>query len=181
MVSMIQAQLLRAGDSSLVVIDIQERLVALMAARESVVRGTGILLQAAGSLGIPVTVTEQYPRGLGKTVAELAAKLPENAVKVEKTCFSASPVLVLDRPQVVLAGMEAHVCVLQTALELAASGREVFVAVDAVCSRTEVNRANALERMRSAGVVLTNVESVLFEWLRDSTHEQFRALSKLIR
>jgi nicotinamidase-related amidase len=89
--------------------------------------------------------------------------------------------LALDRPQVVLAGMETHVCILQTALELAAFGREVFVVEDAVCSRTEANRANAFERMRAAGVVLTNMESVLFEWLRDSTHEQFRTISKMIR
>ncbi len=77
--------------------------------------------------------------------------------------------------------MEAHVCVLQTALELAAAGREVFVAADAVCSRAHANYANALDRMKAAGVVVTNTESVVFEWLRDAAHEHFRALSKLIR
>ncbi len=178
---MAQPKLLRAGDSSLVVIDIQERLAATMPERESVARATGILLEAAGLLGIPVTLTEQYPKGLGRTVREVAAKLPAGAVQVEKTCFSASPVLALDRPQAVLAGMETHVCVLQTALELAATGREVFVAADAVCSRSEANHRNALARMESAGVVVTNTESVLFEWLRDSTHEQFRTVSRMIR
>ena len=77
--------------------------------------------------------------------------------------------------------MEAHVCVLQTALELAAAGREIFVVANAICSRTEINYANALARMQSAGVVITNTESVVFEWLRDAGNEHFRVLSKLIR
>jgi isochorismate hydrolase len=114
-------------------------------------------------------------------VAEVAAKLPASAVRIEKTAFSACGALPLTRPQAVLAGMEAHVCVLQTALEMAAAGREVFVVADAVCSRTEANHANALARLRAAGVVVTNMESVLFEWLRDASHEQFRGISKLIR
>lgn len=100
---------------------------------------------------------------------------------MEKTTFSACAALPLSAAQVVIAGMEAHVCVLQTAIELAAAGREVFVVGDAVCSRTEENRTNALDRMRAAGVVVTNTESVLFEWLRDAGHEHFRELSKLIR
>jgi nicotinamidase-related amidase len=173
--------MVRAADSALVVIDIQERLAAAMSARESVVRATGVLLEAAGRLGIPVMLTEQYPKGLGPTAAEVLGKLPDGSIRVEKTCFSASSSLMLTRPQVVLAGMEAHVCVLQTALELAAGGLEVFVAADAVCSRTEFNCSNALARMQSVGVVITNTESVLFEWLRDAAHEHFRALSKLIR
>jgi nicotinamidase-related amidase len=178
---MAQPKLARAADSSLVVIDLQERLASAMPARESVVRAAGILLQAAARLGIPVWVTEQYPKGLGPTVAELAGSLPADAQRIEKTSFSACAALPLTRPQVILAGMEAHVCVLQTALELAAAGREVFVVGDAVCSRTEANRANALERLQAAGVVVANTESVLFEWLRDATHDQFRTISKLIR
>lgn len=178
---MLQPVLARAADSALVVIDMQERLAAVMPARESVVRAAGILLQAAARLNIPVLVTEQYPQGLGATVPEVAAKLPEGSMRVEKTSFSACAALPLTRPQVVLAGMEAHVCVLQTALELAAAGREVFLVGDAVCSRTEANYFNALARAQAAGIVVTNVESVLFEWLRDAAHEHFRALSRLIR
>ncbi len=176
-----QPKLVRASDSSLVVVDIQERLAAAMPSRDAVLRAAGILLDAASRLGIPVLVSEQYPKGLGPTVAELAGRLPEGAVRIEKTSFSACGALPVARPQVVLAGMEAHVCVLQTALELAAAGREVFVVADAVCSRTEANRSNALARMQAAGIVVTNTESVLFEWLRDAAHEQFRAISKLIR
>jgi nicotinamidase-related amidase len=176
-----QPKLIRASDSSLVVVDIQERLAAAMPSRDAVLRAAGILLEAASRLDIPVLVSEQYPKGLGPTVAELSGRLPEGAVRIEKTSFSACGALPLVRPQVVLAGMEAHVCVLQTALELAAAGREVFVVADAVCSRTEANCSNALARMQAAGIVVTNTESVLFEWLRDAAHEQFRAISKLIR
>lgn len=176
-----EPRLARAADSSLVVIDIQERLASAMLARESVVRATGILLEAAARLRIPVWLTEQYPKGLGCTVAEVAAKVPAGSTRVEKTSFSACARLPLTRPQVVLAGMEAHVCVLQTALELAAAGRDVFVVADAVCSRAEANCSNALIRLQMAGVVVTNTESVIFEWLRDAANEHFRALSKLIR
>jgi nicotinamidase-related amidase len=178
---MAEPKLARAADSSLVLIDIQERLAAAMPARDAVVRAAGILSEAAARLGIPVVATEQYPQGLGSTVAELAGKLPADAKRIEKTSFSACGALPLGRPQVILAGMEAHVCVLQTALELAAAGREVFVVSDAICSRTEANRANALARLEKSGVVVTNTESVLFEWLRDASHEQFRPISKLIR
>jgi nicotinamidase-related amidase len=176
-----EPKLARAADSTLVLIDLQERLAAAMPSRDPVIRAAGILLETAARLDIPVVVTEQYPRGLGRTVAEVALKVPKNSARVEKTCFSACAVLPPLRPQVVLAGMEAHVCVLQTALELAAAGREVFVVEDAVCSRTEANYANALARMRYAGVIITNTESVIFEWLRDAAHEHFRTISKLLR
>jgi nicotinamidase-related amidase len=178
---MSEAKLARAAGSTLVIIDIQERLAAAMPAREAVIRSTGILLEAASRLDVPVLVTEQYPKGLGPTVAEVARKLPGSAIRIEKTSFSACAVLPPTRPQIVLAGMEAHVCVLQTALELAAAGREVFVVEDAVCSRSEANCANALARLRAAGVTVTNAESVLFEWLRDAAHEHFRLLSRLVR
>ena len=85
------------------------------------------------------------------------------------------------RTQIVLAGMETHVCILQTALELGSAGREVFVVEDAVCARTEERHQNALARLRHNGVVVTNTESVLFEWLRDATHHEFKNVSRLIR
>lgn len=178
---MSQAKLMRAADSALVVVDIQERLAAAMPARAAVARNVRILLDAAARLGIPVLVTEQYPKGLGHTVPEVVSRLPGAAVRIEKTAFSACAALPLSRPQVVLAGMEAHVCVLQTAMELAAAGREVFVVADAICSRSEANHANALDRLRNAGVIVTNTESALFEWLRDAANEHFRDLSRLIR
>lgn len=176
--------LARGADSVLVVIDIQERLAGAMpeAAREAVIRNTRLLLEAAGRLGVPTMLTEQYPKGLGPTACELLAALPEGAQKIEKTCFScAGSVDPGARPQVILAGMEAHVCVLQSALELRAAGREVFVVEDACCSRNPANHANAMRRMRAAGVVIANTESVLFEWLRDARHAQFKAISALLR
>lgn len=176
-----QPNLARAADSTLVIVDIQERLAAVMAAREAVIAKTALLIEAATRLAVPIVVTEQYPKGLGHTEPQLTAALPAGAKVVEKTAFSACGALELDRPQVIIAGMEAHVCVLQTALELTAAGKQVFVVADAVCSRAESNSQNALARMQQSGVIVTNTESLVFEWLRDASNEHFRPLSKLIR
>jgi hypothetical protein len=155
---------------------------------EAMVRNTRVLIQAAACLGLPVLATEQYPKGLGPTVARLAEVLPSGAPCLEKTCFSCAgaeaflaALAASGRSQVILTGMEAHVCVLQSALELREDGREVFVVEDACCSRTEKNHANAIGRLRAAGVVVTNTESVLFEWLRDARHEHFKAISTLLQ
>ena len=171
--------------SQLVVIDVQEKLAAAMPADalQALVKNCGILLQAASLLEIPVLHTEQYPRGLGHTLSALA--VPGTAI--EKTTFSccAEPKfcrqLTGDRPQVILAGMEAHICVLQTALALQADGRQVFVVEDAVLSRNAGNKANALSRLRHAGVVVTNTESVVFEWLGKAEGEAFKQISRLVR
>ncbi len=172
-----------AGDSLLVLVDVQERLAAAMdpVVFAAVLRNARILVQAAQLLGVPAEATEQYPRGLGPTVADLAEVLGEVRPR-QKTCFSCAPLLeAAARRQTVLVGMEAHVCVLQTALELRAAGRQVFVVEDACCSRRAENHANAMHRMRAAGVVVTNTESVLFEWMRDARHEQFKAVSAMLK
>lgn len=177
-----------AADSVLVLVDLQERLATAMdpVIFRAVSRNAGILLEAAKTMGVPVLATEQYPKGLGRTVAALGALVP--AAPFEKTRFSCAAdesflgaLRAAGKTQVVIAGMEAHVCVLQSALELRASGREVFVVEDACCSRNPANHANAMHRLRSAGVVVTNTESVLFEWLRDARHAQFKAISALVR
>ncbi len=182
--------LARAGDSVLAIIDVQERLAAVMppGARAAMFANTRILLAAAARLGIPVLVTEQYPKGLGSTAVELAEMLPAGTPRMEKTCFSSAGAEAFSaaleasgRAQVILAGMEAHVCVLQSALDLRAVRPEIFVVADACCSRNPQNHSNAMERLRAAGVVVTNTESVVFEWLRDARHEQFRAISALLR
>jgi nicotinamidase-related amidase len=182
--------LCRREDSVLLVVDIQERLAAAMIPeeREKVIRNTEILLEAAGMLKVPRCFTEQYPKGLGPTEAGVLAKMGEFATRFEKTSFSccgadgfSATLGNLARRQVVLAGMEAHVCVLQTALELAAAGYEVVVVGDAVCSRTAANRDNAMSRLRGAGVTVANTESVVFEWLRDASDERFRAIAKLVK
>jgi nicotinamidase-related amidase len=179
-----------ASQSQLLVIDIQERLAAAMpeASRETVFSRTGLLLQGAELLGVPIILTEQYPQGLGATAAAVSKRLPAGSQILQKTSFSCcdtqgfcETALTAGRNQVILAGMETHVCVLQTAFALQRRGYQVFVVEDAVCSRSGDNKRNALERMRQTGIQVTNAESVLFEWLRDSTHEQFRPISRLLR
>lgn len=174
--------------SQLAVVDVQEKLCGAMepAALQELVKNCGILLQAAQLLEIPAVHTEQYPRGLGPTVADLHPWLAPGTA-VEKTCFSCSDEsafvarLHRDRPQLVLAGMEAHICILQSALQLQAAGRQVFVVEDAVLSRRETNKHNALARLRQAGVIVTNTESVVFEWLRVAEGDAFKQISKLVR
>lgn len=179
-----------AEHSQLLIVDLQIRLLATMSEtdRAAMVKHAEILLQAVEALEIPVLYTEQYPKGLGPTVPAIAEHMPAMARCLEKTGFSCCaaegflPALkVTGRSQVVLIGQEAHICVLQTALELLAEGFQVFVVEDVVCSRSPAHKLNALARLREAGVIVTNVESVLFEWLRDATHPSFKTLSNLIR
>ena len=181
--------LCEATHSQLVVIDIQGRLVAAMPSkpRQQTLRNAERLAQAAKSLQIPITHTEQYPKGLGATDKKLRAHLPDTAA-IEKTCFSCfaangfiSALASHQRQQIVLCGMESHVCVLQTAIELQQAGYQVFVVEDAVCSRHKQHHQNALARLRQAEIIITNVESVIFEWLRDASHPDFKALSRLLR
>jgi nicotinamidase-related amidase len=177
----------RAGLSQLILIDLQTRLLSAMPqeAMQTVIRNCGILAQAAAMLEVPVIVSEQYPKGLGNTAPELLAFLP-NIKPVEKLTFSCmaepkfSRQLTRDHSQVVIAGMEAHICVLQTALDLQNS-KQVFVAEDAIISRNPANKANALARMREAGCIISNTESIVFEWLGKADSEAFKAISLLIR
>ncbi|HKJ08245.1 MAG TPA: hydrolase [Gammaproteobacteria bacterium] len=182
--------LTHADTAQLVVIDVQQRLAGAMGSedRARVLRNAAILLQTAGTLQVPVIATQQYPKGLGPTEPDVADHLPAQAVRLDKTVFSCcradgfnAAVSATGRSQVVLAGMETHVCVLQTALELHAQGHQVFVVEDACCSRDPANASNAARRLRHAGVIVTNTESVVFEWLGDARHEAFKALSALVR
>lgn len=176
--------------SQLVVVDIQTRLAAAMAEadRQRVIRNAAILTQAAGLLEIPTIASEQYAKGLGPTEEAVAWHFPKDFTAVDKTCFSCcghepflSALAANRRQQVVLTGMESHVCVLQTAIELQSDGYQVFVVSDAVCARSPENHRNALRRMAGVGVVVTNTESVLFEWLRDARHPRFKDISALIK
>ncbi len=180
--------IVQALNCQFVFIDIQEKLVgAMLGADYSAMRKQcETLATAAMLLEIPCLITEQYPKGLGHTVPELASLL-NHAPVVEKTAFSAmaepkfSRQLTSDKPQIVLAGMEAHICVLQTALDMQAAGKQVFVLEDAVISRNPANKANALARLRQAGVIVSNTESVLFECLGKAEGDAFKQISKLIR
>lgn len=182
------AGLIDAHRSLLLVIDFQGRLMPAIADAGEVLRNATILAQAAQALSVPTLATEQYPAGLGRTAAGLAALCGES---VEKTTFSAcgTPAFLeaIERlapcsaPTLLISGCEAHVCVLQTALELQARGFDVRLVVDAVGSRRALSKQTALERMRAAGIGMVTTEMVLFEWLRDARHPQFRDLSRLIK
>ena len=180
---MINDQLL----SQIVFIDIQDKLVDIMPQSEikKVIDASSILIQAAKILEVPCLYTEQYPKGLGLTVKKLQSLLLNPAI--EKKAFSCldeskfKSALVKSRPQIILCGLETHICILQTALALKSSGKEVFVVEDATLSRSNLNHQNAIHRLRSEGVVITNTESVVFEWLRVAEGDHFKAIVKLIK
>lgn len=174
-------------DAVLLVVDIQERLAVVMAERERVVANAGHLIATAKLLGVPVVLTEQYPRGLGSTVPELRAALAP-AAAIEKMTFdccgepSFAPALEqTGRSTVIVCGMEAHICVLQTVLGLLATGLNVHVAADAVCSRSAENARTALELQRDAGAVITCTETVLFQLLGRAGTPEFKAIQTRIR
>jgi nicotinamidase-related amidase/uncharacterized damage-inducible protein DinB len=176
--------LLTAEGAVLLLIDLQQRLVPAIHDNETVVARAVRLAEAARLLDIPVYATEQYPAGLGPTVAPLAA-YPQAVLS--KTTFSAadapgfSALLPLGDGEIVVAGCEAHVCVLQTVLGLVGSGRHVIVAADAIGSRDPADAAAAIARARQHGAEIVTSEMVLFEWLRDARHPKFRDVQKLLK
>ena len=171
-------------NSCLLVVDVQQRLVPAIHEGQRVVDNTAWLMEIASELSIPTLVSEQYPKGLGPTVDRLLELTTPEAV-VEKLHFScaASPearerIDALDRQQVVITGIEAHVCVLQTALGLVAAGRPVFVVADAVSSRRAQDAELGLARMRADGVRVVSREMVAFEWLQQAGTDTFRSISR---
>jgi nicotinamidase-related amidase len=169
--------------SLLCVVDIQERLLAAMPDGGRVVERATRLATAAGLLGVRAVLTEQYPKGLGPTPPSLAGKLPPPVTKMAFSCvgsdaFVAS--LPADAETAVLCGLETHVCVQQTALDLLARGWTVFVAVDAVAARHRIDHDTALERLAASGAIPTTTEAVLFEWCRSAEHPQFQAVRRLV-
>ncbi|MDO9459575.1 MAG: hydrolase [Alphaproteobacteria bacterium] len=180
--------LLDKNQSCLIVIDIQERLApAMFDGGAEAIRNAGILMQAAKRLGVPALVSEQYPRGLGRTVPQLAEFMPADGPveKVEFACPSnagfAGRLKALGKKQAVIAGMEAHICVLQTALKLREEGFDVFVAADAVASRKQTSMDHAFARIEDAGGAIITTEMAVFEWLERAGTDDFKILSKLIQ
>jgi len=176
--------------TAVVVIDVQERLFPAMDAdhREEVMRNLKILAAAARRLKVPTLVTEQYPKGLGHTLQELKEALPPGLEPVEKVAFSCwgveafqSRLTATGASQVILGGIEAHVCVLVSALDLLAAGYSVQIIADAVTSRTQANWRLAMAQLRQAGAVVTTTESALFQLLRQADTDDFRELARLIR
>ncbi len=174
--------LLTANDSTLLVIDVQERLLPHIHEGASVLAHTGWLVRVAARLSVPVLATEQYPRGIGPTHADLAALLPSPPLqKLHFSCVASGALegeAAFARRQFVLCGIEAHVCVLQTALDLRALGREVYVVDEATGSRRPTDKALALERLRAHGVEIVSREMVAFEWLHESGTPLFKEVSR---
>nr|VFJ45488.1 MAG: Nicotinamidase-related amidase [Candidatus Kentron sp. DK] len=175
--------LINTHNSWLLVIDVQEKLIPAIHNRESVIAHCAWLMKVSEIMGVPMLVSEQYPKGLGPTVSGLRELAPRDAF-MEKVHFScvASPecdarISALGRNQVIIAGIEAHVCVLQTALDLAADGKKVFVVAEAISSRDPRDVELAIGRMRSAGIAVVSREMVLFEWAYKSDTQQFKQLS----
>jgi len=176
--------LLTAEGAVLLLIDLQERLMPVIGDHEAVVARAVRLASAARLLGVPVRATEQNPAGLGPTVPQLAA-YPQAVLS--KTTFSAAgdsgfpALLPAGSGEIIVAGCEAHVCVLQTVLGLLASGHGVLLVADAIGSRDPADRAAAIDRAGQHGAEVVTSEMVLFEWLRDAQHPKFREVQKLLR
>jgi len=178
---------LSKDDTVLLIVDIQEKLAAVMKERERVVKNNLHLIELARMIGVPVLVTEQYPKGLGTTVAEVREELPVYQ-PIEKMTFDCcgqpkflEELKELNKRSVVLTGMETHICVLQTCIGLLRSGINVHLVQDAVCSRTKENWKTGVEFMRDAGVVVTSTETVLFQLLKVAGTEEFKKISKRIK
>ena len=185
--------LIKREDAVLVVVDIQERLAAVMDRREEVVRSTSRLARALAVVDIPIMVTRQYPKGLGGTVPELEAVLVDLAEQgssvtgLDKTAFCCAAetdfneaLAATGRTQVVLVGMETHICIAQTALALE-SDYTVHVVADAVCSRTPLDNDVALDRLRAAGVIVTTSESVMYEAVGRAGTPEFKRLLEIVK
>jgi nicotinamidase-related amidase len=183
--AMSAAAQMSAADATLLVVDVQDKLLPLIAPRDALVINIAFLIDGARLLGVPVAATEQYPKGLGPTTAELARRLPERPDKLTFSCCGLAAVTDqlarLARRNVVIAGIETHVCVLQTALDLLNRDHRVFVPVDAVAARGAIDHDTALRRLEMAGAVLTTSETTLFEWLGTAAHPQFKSVSMLIQ
>jgi nicotinamidase-related amidase len=173
----------------LLVVDVQERLVPAIQSTTAaqLLHNTVLLVRAAKLFHVPIIVSEQYPKGLGPTISELADQL-DGCDPIEKTTFSClkdpslnSAITALERKQVVLCGVETHVCVLQTALDLLDDGHTVHVVSDAVGSRTEENRLIGLDLIRTAGGLISSVETVAFQWAHRAGNDAFKELSRLVR
>ena len=180
--------LLSASKSSLLLIDIQERLLPAMSTPDLVIDKSKILLQAAQTLGLPITISEQYPKGLGHTVAALQSNTANTFEKLSFSCWRDDALKAhfinlheQTRPLVIVAGIEAHVCVMQTCIDLANAGFGVFAVADAMSSRKPESTALAFERMRANDVQVVNTEMVVFELLERAGTAEFKALSKLIK
>ena len=180
--------LMRKEDSLLLIIDVQERLVTAMDNPREVINNCAHLVAIAEELGIEYLITEQYPKGLGHTVQQLKDVLPEDTEFVEKTSFNAlledgmkEKIKSYGKKQIVILGIETHICVHQTASALVEEGYDVYVIKDACASRTKYEFKQGIEAMSANGVKVSCVEIALFEWLKGAKHPNFKEVQALIK
>lgn len=178
-------EMMSAGDTGLLVVDIQEKLVPSILDHRRMLWNVRRLIDGAQILGMAVAGTEQYPKGLGGTVPELAERLGDVPSKLVFSCGGCAAIFEEFQRRgvfkILVCGIEAHVCVQQTVLDLLSLGWKVFVAVDAVGSRREIDYRTALGRMEASGAVLTTTEAALFEWCEIAGTPQFKEISRLVR
>lgn len=178
-------ELMSASDTALLVVDVQGKLVSLIPGHQRIVWNIRRLLDAAKLLRMTAAATEQYPQGLGPTVPELAERLEGIPGKLRFSCGECSQIFSAwnDRGlfKVLVVGIEAHVCVQQTVLDLLAAGRRVYLAIDAIGSRHDIDYQTALRRMDSAGATLTTTEAAIFEWCEVAGTPEFKEISRLVR
>lgn len=179
-------ELMNAGDTALVVVDVQTRLLPAITGSARIAWNIGRLVDGATLLAIPIAATEQFPQGLGPTVPELASRIP-GPISAKMTFSACGCPELFDAlrhrgvHKLLVCGIEAHVCIQQTVFDLLGEGWRVYVPVDAVGSRFEVDCRTALERMDSAGAVLTTTEAALFEWCATADAPAFKQISRLVR
>ena len=178
-------ELMNRGNTGLLVVDMQEKLLKLIPGHERIIWNCRRLIEGAKILGIPVAATEQYPQGLGPTTGKLASLLPEIPAKLAFSCGECGPIF-QDWQQrgifkILVVGIEAHVCVQQTVMDLLGEAYRVYIAVDAIGARHAIDCETAIRRMDSAGATLTTAESALFEWCEVAGTPEFKQISSLVR
>lgn len=178
-------ELMNRDDSALLVVDMQARLLPLIADHKRVTWNVGRLIDGAKILGVPIAATEQYPQGLGPTAPELAERLGTIPAKLAFSCGECGDIFTGWRDKgiwkILVCGIETHVCVGQTVHDLLGEGFRVYIAADAVAARGQIDHDIALRRMDSAGATLTTTEAALFEWCGRAGSPEFKQLSQLIK
>jgi nicotinamidase-related amidase len=182
---MAHATQMSAADTGLLVVDVQEKLLSKIPGYRRLETNIQYLLDAARLLDMTTQATEQYPKGLGSTVPTLAARLPQRPDKVAFSSCAIPSILegfhTAARPKIVVCGIETHVCILHTALDLLAANFRVYLPVDAIGARYEIDHATALRRLEQAGAILTTTEGCLFEWIGGAGHPRFKDISRLVQ
>lgn len=175
-------------NTALVIVDVQEKLAATMKDKDQVVHNIRLMSQAAKLFNMPILLTEQYPKGLGRTLPEIRTEIPTTVTPIEKMTFSCCQSDEFSRSlenlkvdQIILTGMETHICVLQTALDALQDGYKVQVVEDAVCSRTKDRWETGLRQMEKAGVLITCTETVIFELMGKAGTEEFKIMLKMLK